>query len=153
MIPSTDGIPHTISNVTVTGANNFNTQINTGNNTLVSIPGLYSLTAHYDNSTAHTTFDYYYTIEEEEEYIIPSYMILSDHTLDKWNRELNKWGHMQNITDDRTEILYDKLDRATSKNQTDKIELYKERIGNSMALSYLYGNLIEILEEQLDLLS
>lgn len=151
---STHGLLDTIDNITITN-NQFATSVNTGNNTTINTAGSYTLTANYGTNTASTTFDYAYPIQDEDDYFIPdsSYLILSDHEIDKWNRELLKWQNAQNRTDSKTEFYYEKLDTAMIRNQTDKIELYTERIGHSMALSELYYGLIECLQEQLELYS
>lgn len=136
--------------------NNYSTTIPTGNNTSVSIPGLYTLTTHYGTETASTTFDYYLNSDNSQEvYFIPDvqYLTLSDQQITKWNKELTKWQNAQNRTNNQIELYYDKLDRAITRNQTNQIELFTERIGYSMALSSLYDGLIECLIEELELLS
>lgn len=140
----------------ITLNNNFNTTIPTGNNTSISTPGLYTLTAHYGTETASVSFDYYVNSHDTQEaYFIPdsSYLTLSDQEITKWNGELSKWQNAQNRTDSNIELYYEKLDEAISKNQTNRIEMYTESIGHSLALSSLYDGLIECLEEQLKLLS
>lgn len=136
--------------------NNYSTTIPTGNNTTILIPGIYTLTTHYGNQTASVSFDYHLnSIETEEEYFVPtpSYLTLSDRDISKWNKQLTKWQNAQNRTDNNTEFYYEKLDEAISKNQTNKINLFTERIGHSLALSSLYDGIIQCLQEQLDLLS
>lgn len=154
-LQSPNGHLSSIHNI-ITKNNTYSTVIPTGNNTTILIPGLYTLTAHYGTETANTTFDYYINSTEiEEAYFIPDeqYLTLSDRDITKWNGELTKWKNSQNRTDNVTEFYYEKLDEAISNNQTNRIELYTERIGQSIALSSLYDNMIECLEEQLELLS
>jgi len=152
MLELPNGALSPVHNITRNSTNHFNTTILTGNNTSISTHGIYSLSAHYNNSTANTTFDYA-TLQEEELYHNSSYLTLSDHEIAKWNNTLQQWQHAQNVTDNQTELYYEKLDRAISRNQTNQIELFTDRIGHSLALSSLYDGIIECLQEQLDLLS
>jgi len=152
MLELPNGTLSPIHNIIRNSTNHFNTTIPTGNNTSISTHGTYLLTAHYNNSTANTTFDYA-TLQEEESYHNSSYLTLSDHEIAKWNNTLQQWQHAQNVTDNQTELYYEKLDRAISRNQTNQIELFTERIDHSLALSSLYDGIIECLQEQLDLLS
>jgi len=140
----------------ITKNNTYSTVIPTGNNTAITTPGLYTLTAYYGVDTASVLFDYYVNSHDTQEaYFIPdsSYIVLSDQKITKWNKELTKWQNSQNKTDSNIEFYYEKLDQAISKNQTNKIEMYTERIGHSMALSSIYDSIIESLKEQLILLS
>jgi len=150
----THGLVDTIDNITITD-NQFATNMNTGNNTSIQTAETYTLTAIYGTDTASTTFHYGYPIDGGDEYFIPdsSYIILADHEISKWTHQIEKWENAQNRTDTNIERLYEKLDKAITRNQTDKIETYTEKIGHSMALSELYDGLIECLEEQLELFS
>jgi len=154
-LQSPEGNYSTISNIT-TNNNTYSKSINTQYDSSISTPGSYTLTSHYGTNTASTTFDYSSTpTQQDNEYFIPdsSYLTLSDHEIDKWNGELTKWQNAQNRTDSKIEFYYEKLATAITRNQTDKIETYTERIGHSMALSELYDGLIECLQEQLELYS
>jgi len=139
----------------ITNNSTYNTAIQTGNNTTISIPGLYTLTAHYGADIVTTTFDYYLNSNEvESAYFIPdsSYIHLSDQKYNKWSGELTKWQNAQIRNDNQTSFYYEKLDEAISKNQANKIEMFTENIGHNIALSSLYDGLIEYLEEELELL-
>jgi len=154
-LQSPEGNYSAISNIT-TNNNTYSKSFNTQYDSSISTPGSYTLTAHYGTDTTTTTFDYSSTpTQQDNEYFIPdsSYIILSDHEIEKWNRELTKWQNAQNRTDSKIEFYYEKLDTAMIRNQTDKIETYTERIGHSMALSSLYDGIIQCLEEQIELFS
>lgn len=154
-LQSPKGHISSISNV-ITLNNSYNIKIPTGNNTTITIPGVYTLTAHYGTETASVSFDYYVNSHDTQEaYFIPdsSYIILSDQEVTKWSNELIKWQNAQNRTNSNIELYYEKLDEAISKNQTNRIEMYTESIGHSLALSSLYGTIIECLTEELKLLS
>ncbi len=153
---SPEGNYSIIPNITTSNNTNYHTSITTGNNTSLSTPGTYTLTSHYGTNTASTTFDYYsHPVLSDNESFIPddSYLILSDHQISKWTNQITQWENAQNRTDHQIELYYDKLDKAISKNQTDKIEQWTVKIGHSMALSSLYDGVIQCLQEQIELLS
>jgi len=140
----------------ITTNNSYTITIPTGNNTTITTPGLYTLTAHYGNNTASATFDYYVDSDDSQEaYFIPDeqYLTLSDRDINKWSGELTKWQNAQDRTNNNTEFYYEKLDEAISNNQTNRINLFTEKIGHSLALSSLYDGIIECLEEELESLS
>ena len=151
----THGFLGTMYNVT-TNNNSYTTSMSTGNNTSISTPGTYTLTANYGTDTASTTFDYYsHPTQHDNEYFIPndSYLILSDQQISQWNNQILQWENAQNRTDNKIDRLYDKLDRAITRNNTNQIEQWTVEIGQSMALSQLYDVIIECLQEQIQLLS
>jgi len=154
-LQSPEGNYSIIPNI-ITNNDTYTTSITTGNNTYISTPGTYTITSHYGTNTASTTFDYYsHPVQSYNESFIPDeqYIILADHEIAKWTNTLQQWEHAQNRTDSNIERLYDKLDKAITRNQTDKIETYTQSIGHSMALSELYDGIIECLQQQIELLS